>query len=335
VRNRLIQIGLAVLLALVLVEAILLAPGQVRDLKEAATDQSGEARNNDLPLSNAAEEGVDQSMRGMHMIETHDGAKEWELWSDKATSLKAKDMLQLEKVKANFFSESGVTFSVVGKQGTVKVKSKDLRVEGDVVIDSSNGYTFRTAAMDYTSTERALVAPGQVQMNGPKDDLGHSLRLTGIGMRASLKDSKMEVLRDVKAEKALENGRNILIRSQRSTFLGKQHLANFTGQVILDMDSMRITGPEAQFEHDAQSGQIKSVVFSGGAKVSDSDKWATAEKLKVDFATNRFVLRGNPRVVQNNDELRGEEIVLLDGGKRVQVQRVRAKVDQKRMEKNN
>jgi len=40
-------------------------------------------------------------------------------------------------------------------------------------------------------------------------------------------------------------------------------------------------------------------------------------------------------VVQNNDELRGEEIVFLDGGKRVQVQRARAKVDEKRLEKTN
>jgi lipopolysaccharide export system protein LptA len=103
--------------------------------------------------------------------------------------------------------------------------------------------------------------------------------------------------------------------------------------VVLDMDSMRITGPEAKFEYDPKSDAVKSVYVSGGARVSDTDKWATAQNLSVDFQSNKFVFRGNPRVVQNNDELRGEEIVFLDGGKRVQVQRARANVDEKRMEK--
>ena len=75
------------------------------------------------------------------------------------------------------------------------------------------------------------------------------------------------------------------------------------------------------------------MIFSGGAKVSDADKWATAQNVRVDFESNRFVFRGNPRVMQSGDELRGEEIVFLDGGRRVQVKSARARVDEKRMEK--
>jgi lipopolysaccharide export system protein LptA len=76
------------------------------------------------------------------------------------------------------------------------------------------------------------------------------------------------------------------------------------------------------------------VEFTGGARVSDSEKWATAQNLNVDFDSNRFIFRGNPRVVQNNDELRGEEIIFLDGGKQVQVRSARAKVDEKRLQKD-
>ena len=91
------------------------------------------------------------------------------------------------------------------------------------------------------------------------------------------------------------------------------------------MDSTRITGPEARFDYDSKTDLVKSIYVSGGTRVSDPDKWATAQNVNIDFKSNKFVFRGSPRVVQNNDELRGEEIVFLDNGKQVQVQRARAK----------
>lgn len=328
-RNRLVQIALSLAFVGLLIQVVLIAPSQIRDVETKA----GMLPTPDLAKGNGND--VDQSIKDMHMIETHEGQKEWELWSDHAVSTKGGEMLKLDVVKAIFFSDSGVTFNVTGKKGSVQVKSKDLRVEGDVVIKSSNGYTFRTPYMDYQSKARTIVTDQEVEMIGPKDATGNALKLTGVGMQASLETSVMEVLRDVKAQKSLEKGRRAVIRSHRSIFSGKDRTAKFMGDVVLDMDAMRITGPEAQFQYDSDKDIVKSVVFSGGARVSDSDKWATAQNLRVDFETNRFVFRGNPRVVQNNDELRGEEIIFLDGGKRVQVQRARAKVDEKRLEKIN
>jgi len=333
-RNRFVQIALGLGLLLLLIQVVLIAPGQIRDSsnRESEGNKAAMTPTPDLAKGNNS---VDQSLKDMHMIETHEGQKEWELWATRAASIKANEVLELETVKAVFFSDNGVTFNVTGKQGSVQVKSKNMRVEGDVVIRSSNGYTFRTPSMDYDSKIRRIIADGRVEMVGPKDVQGHALKLSGVGMEAFLDKGSMEVLRDVKAEKSLDQGRKALIKSHRSMFNAKDRSAKFNGDVVLDIDSMRITGPEAQFMYDAKKDFVKSVQFTGGARVSDQDKWATAQNVRVDFDTNRFVFRGNPRVVQNNDELRGEEIVFLDGGKRVQVQRARAKVDEKRLEKAN
>jgi LPS export ABC transporter protein LptC len=331
-RNRLIQIALSLAFMGLLIQVVLIAPSQIRDVDTKASVMP--TADSLAKTENGVASGVDQSINGMHMIETHEAAKEWELWSDRAVSLKAQEKLELEKVKAKFFSDSGVTFDVIGKKGIVETKAKNLKVEGDVVITSSNGYTFKTPAMNYDSAKRRIVTDQPVEMIGPKDANNNALKLTGVGMQASLVNSTMEVLRDVKAQKALEGDRKAVIRSHRSFFSGKDRTAKFLGDVILDMDNMRITGPEAQFLYDSKKDIVKNVIFTGGAKVSDADKWATAQNLNVDFEANRFVFRGNPRVVQNNDELRGEEIVFLDGGKRVQVSRARAKVDEKRLEKN-
>lgn len=330
-RNRFVQIILSLGLLLLLIQVVLIAPSQIRDTELSSPDQKAALLPTpDLPKSGGNE--VDQSIHGMHMIETHEGKKEWELSSDRAISIKARDMFELDGVKAIFFSDSGVTFNVTGKKGTVQVKAKDMRVEGDVVIRSSNGYVFKTAAMNYNSQAKRIYTENRVDMTGPRDVDGHGLRLNGVGMEAFLDKGSMEVLRDVRAEKGLKEGRKALIRSQRSLFSANDRTAKFLGDVVLDLDTMRITGPEAQFNYDSKRDLVKSVAFTGGARVSDQDKWATAQKVTVDFDTNRFVFRGNPRVVQNNDELRGEEIVFLDGGRRVQVKGARAKVDEKRLE---
>lgn len=330
-RNKLIQIALGLGFLVLLLQVVLIAPSRIRDHNEPSEAKSSAAPAQAL---NAVPD-VDKRIDGMHMIETQEGAKEWELWSDKATSFKTKEVLELEMVKAIFFSESGVTFTVTGKRGRVQTKSKDLHVDGDVVTRSSNGYIFRTPSVDYQSSARKLFAPGNVEMDGPEDEAGHRLKLTGAVMEASLKASSIEIRRDVKAEKSLEKNRTAFIRSQRAMFSGKDRTANFRGDVILDIDSMRITGPAAHFVYDNKGDTVRSVLFTGGARVSDADKFATAQNVKVDFEENRFVFRGDPRVVQNNDELRGEEIVFLDGGKRVQVKSARAKVDEKRLEKVN
>src|SRR6185312_6536604 len=114
--------------------------------------------------------------------ETREGGKEWELKADKARSLKSKELLELEVVNAVFFADSGVTFTVTGKTGLVETKTKNLRVEGDVVTRSSNGYTFRSQTMEYDSVARMLSAPGAVDMTGPRDAEGRALHLTGVGM---------------------------------------------------------------------------------------------------------------------------------------------------------
>ena len=326
-RNRVVQIGLSLALLVLLVQVVLIAPGQIRDAETKAAILPAP----ELPKST----GIDQSIQGMHMIETQDGRKEWELWADQAVSIKAKEIFELTAVRAIFFTNSGVTFNVTGNKGVVQTKTKDLAVSGDVVIRSSNGYVFKTNEMNYASLSRLISTESKVEMVGPKDVKGHALKLTGQAMQARLDESTIEVLREVRAEKTIDKDSRALIKSQRAAFSGVDRTAKFLGDVVLDMDSMRITGPEAQFQYDSKRDFVRSVIFTGGARVSDADKWATAQNVSVDFDSNKFVFRGNPRVMQNNDELRGEEIVFLDGGKRVQVQKARAKVDEKRLEKVN
>lgn len=328
-KRNLLQALLALALFGVMIQVILVAPRAVRDHQAEKADKPQEAES----PSPGETSGVDQSLQSMHMIETQQGGKEWELWSEKADRIKEKDLLKLKQVKTVFFAKSGVTFTVTGDQGTVEVKTKNLRIEGNVVTKSSNGYTFTTDYLDYGSTDKALKTDSEVQMIGPPDKKNSGLKLTGKGMKAQVQEGEMEILSAVHADKTF-GARKVDIRSRRALFNAHDRSARFLGDAVLDMATMRITGQEARFDYDAKADEIRNLTVLG-AKVSDTDKWATADNLKIDFSTYKFTFLGHPRVVQNNDELKGEEIVFLDGGKRVQVHRARAKMDEKRLGKAN
>lgn len=330
------RVLLFVFCIMILVQLLIILPMTIDDASSPVTTSSEPQEEEDA--SEAPTEGVpkelagDQRMSRIHMLETREGRKDWELWSDQAKSLPEDQLVILSGVDSIFHGKEGVTYRVSGEKGVIEVPNKNLAVSGDVETKASNGYTFYTNDMQYSSKERVLSTQSQVRVEGPPAEGRRALKLTGRGLRTTLDESRVEVLHDVRAEKVLEKGQRAVIRSDRARFDGNKLTASFLGEVILDVDDMRITGPKADFLYDPRGDILKSVVFSGGTRVSDPTKWATSEQVKVDFVQNKYVFSGNPRVVQNSDELKGEQIIFHDGGKRIQVIGARAKIDRNRLE---
>lgn len=311
------------------IQLMIVAPRVVDDeakvQEPAAVTLDGEADPNE----------ADQTMSSIHMVETKEGAKDWELWSDEAKSIASKDIVLLKGVKSLFHGKDGTVFTVTGRRGQINVPRKDLEISGEVQTKTSNGYTFFSDDMKYISKTRILETASAVKVVGPPQEGKRALLLNGKGMRTNVADSNIEVLSQVRAEKVLDDGRRAVIRSHKAHFDSESSAASFEGEVVLDVDDMRITGPKADFFYDTTKDILKSVTFTGGARVSDPTKWATSQKVKVDFEQNKYILNGNPRVVQNNDELRGQEIIFHDGGKRVQVISAKARLDKNRLEDKN
>ncbi|MEQ1876800.1 MAG: LPS export ABC transporter periplasmic protein LptC [Bdellovibrionia bacterium] len=304
------------LFAVLMVEVLIFSP------KEISTPDDIRAK------KSQSETPEEQHMEGASLVETSDGRKEWELKADEAKGSKEKGFMSLKKVNAKFFSKSdGTFFNVTGDRGSVWLTSKDMEVQGNVVIHSSNGHIFKTNSVYYKSGDKALRTSDPVTMVGPKDLNGDRLNLEGKGLYASIDDGFIDIQDDVRVKKTLDDGRNVAIRSTKARFSSKSKVASFKDDVTVDIASTRITGPEAHFEYDSKTQALTSMQVDGGVRISDVDKWATAKKVHMSFTKDRFVLNGAPRLVQNNDELRGEEIIFLDGGKTVQVRRAKAKFE--------
>ncbi|MCB0413740.1 MAG: LPS export ABC transporter periplasmic protein LptC [Bdellovibrionales bacterium] len=309
---------------LVVVELVIFIPESVDVIKDYS----------DLSQIDPSED-VEQDMKGVHLIEASEGQKEWELWAENATSYKSKAEWNLKEIRVKFFGQKGVFYDVYGENGKITMADKNIEILGEVKLISSNGYRFFTNKILYSSEGRLIEAPKIVKMLGPKTKVrGDELSLVGNRMNIHIQESRMEVLGNIRANKVIENRRKIKIKSELALFSGRSNEVIFEKNVVVDVNSIRVTGPKAQFVYKQETSEIDYVSFDGGVRLSDKNKWATSQKLEAFVSQNKFIFKGNPRLVQGADELQGQEIVLIDGGNLVKVVKANANIDKERLQES-
>ncbi len=316
------------LLVFLFVEVLIIFPAHLERQEETTTTkkkQNGVAESIEETGGKAAE----QKMGGVHLVESQSGQRDWELFAKSAEGSEGLGAWKLTKVRVLFYNREKVEFTVTGDKGTIDSKSKDIEITGNVITKSENGYTFRTPSISYSSKTRLILSPEQVLMQGPSDKSGAGIYLKGSKMTVSVDQSKMKIEGTVTAKKPAENGKSFDVQADGAEFSGKSREAKFFGRVRMAYDGMKIEGPEAAFIYSKSADVLQAVNVLGGVKVSDVDKFATSESMSLDLIADKYIFKGRPKVIQNNDELSGEEIIFLDGGKKVKVERVRAKVEKK------
>lgn len=320
------------LLVLLFVEVLIVFPSRLEHEDDAEVRARIEAQSERLRRGEKPEEPkslAEQKMQGVHLVESQQGSRDWELFSVSAEGSQAAGTWKLKQVKVYFYNKEKVEFTVTGDSGTIDSKSKDLSVIGNVVTRSENGYVFQTPSIYYSSKTRLIESPEEVLMKGPRDSSGEGLFLKGRRMKVLVDQSKMLIQEKITAQKPEKAGKNFEIVADGAEFSGKSREARFLGSVRMSYDNMKLEGPEASFLYNTGADILSSIAIKGGVKVSDADKFATSESVSLDLLANKYIFKGRPKVIQNNDELTGEEIIFLDGGKKVKVERVRAKVENK------
>lgn len=301
------------LLVLLFIEILIVFPHQLE--KKASEKKQSEA-----PLAAPL-----QKMGGIHLVESQKGSRDWELFSENATGTPEQGTWNLNKVKVQYYNKDHIDFVVVGDTGVIEGKSKDMKINGNVVTRSDNGYVFQTETVLYEAQNRKITSPGKIKMTGPKDSEGSGLTLTGERMTVLVDENLMKIDNKVFAQRQLKDNKILMIKSEEAQFSGKSNEARFFKNVQIKYGDFLVNGPEAHFVYNPGSQFLDSVQVKGGIKVTGQDKVATSENLNIDLTKNLFRFLGRPKVVQNEDELRGEEIIFLDGGKQVKVQKVRAR----------
>ncbi len=179
-----IKIALLISIGLIVLVVSLILWANYRGRKPADDEQ----------LPKIAIEGADSRIEKVHFVEEKHGRKTWELEAKSMQHYQDQNLMILEDVRLTFFSEDGRTFTLTGKQGKVHQETKDMKLEGDVVATSSDGYRFKTRSIAYDHQQKKIQTSDPVELDGDQ------LWLKGRGMLVDVEARTVKVLHEVKTQ---------------------------------------------------------------------------------------------------------------------------------------
>lgn len=294
--------------------------------KEKAEKEAKDAEEKRLHPEMPKRKAVEQKMVGVHLVENSNNSKGWELFADEATG-SSDEMWVLKKVKVEFFNENQSSFVVSGDVGEINGQTKNMVIRGQVITQSTNGYQFQTNDMNYLADSKTLTSSNLVTMLGPDDKNGAGFKLNGQGFRIDLVKNKMYIESNVEATKMMERKRFNVV-SNSAEFSNKNQEALFSGNVNMSFDKTKITAPQAFFKYSERQKALESILLKDQVVLKDEGKSAVCQQLLMNLIEDTMTLSGQPKVQMGEDEIQGEEIVFLEGGKKVKMNKV--KIDSKK-----
>lgn len=311
----------------IVIEVLIIAPAKIDKSKDLALDSE---------IPRVASEQNQQVMQGVHLVETHETGKDWELWAEKAYNFKEDGSWIIEKVKIRIFSQQddvnqkNIYYDVTGEKGEIDPKRKNIIIDGgdgEVQTLTSNGYLLKTKKVLYETDAKEIRSDSEIRMLGPEIKGESRLELTGYGLLTDLKTNELKILENVKAKKILQSGQLVSVSSQSATFNSLNYTAHFNASVVADYGPYRITGQTASLEVNPKNQNVDLVTVAGHVKLSDVQRWAVADKVQIYAQLRKMVLSGTPRLIQNNNELSGEEITFYEEGQQIQIKKAKARLD--------
>lgn len=142
---------------------------------------------------------ADLKMDRVHIVQNKQGLKNWEMWADTAKVYQKKDYTQLENIRLRFYPKNGKIMNVTADKGQMENESRNMHLQGNVLILSQDGLSLRTESLRFHPKEKRIHTEEKIVVEGK------SFRLTGVGLHGrtdlgeySLKEKVKAVLHDPK-----------------------------------------------------------------------------------------------------------------------------------------
>jgi LPS export ABC transporter protein LptC len=137
------------------------------------------------------------TLQSVHMLETRDGARLWEVRADRAEVYEREGYTVLSRltrpVQVVLYSNQG-QLTCQANRATLDLKTKDVRLEGGVHAWSDQGTELRTEFLRWTAASRRL------QTDAPVTIRRGSLQSQGRGLEAETGLERMRIFQNITSQ---------------------------------------------------------------------------------------------------------------------------------------
>lgn len=137
---------------------------------------------------------VDLQAKHVRYTQVGSSGMKWEITADSAFYRKKEDLALFEKIRARVVMKDGRTFMMSGDKGELNTLSKDLNLDGNVILVSEGGDRFQTGRLSYRDDLKRIETDQPVVMET------RNIRINGVGMIFNLKGEKVTILSQVRAK---------------------------------------------------------------------------------------------------------------------------------------
>ncbi len=121
------------------------------------------------PPENKIEPPTVMEYEGNTLVEEKNGVKIWEITSDKIRIDANTQLAEFKGIHGKFFQEDGKVLEMTAIQGYYDQNTKNVHVEGDVVLNDGEGGRLTTVHLDWLSDAEMLIATEDVRIS--KEDM--------------------------------------------------------------------------------------------------------------------------------------------------------------------
>lgn len=251
------------------------------------------------------------------------GQKDWKLNAKSAKSDIKDSVWNIEESEVFLFKDNVQAVKIISSTGTVNTLTKNFLLKDQVVSETLSGYKFKSLGLNYEANKETFFSQGEIYIEGPN----RSTILRGSSFFGDMKAGEVQIEGPIYCEQIVPEYDKPIIRSARAVVNIEQRHVRFIGQVIIKIGEMTITAREAEFKYNREKGDLESLIVKGKVFASQTNQSASADLLEVRVKEGVFLFQGNPRFVSGENTLVGNEILLYNKGKSVQILKGRVKTE--------
>lgn len=159
-----------------------------------ATICAGETKeeSNIQEIKHVDETQTDADLKGISYTEIKDGVKEWVLTADSGSYFENEGYVSLVQIHMTFYRKDGKRIILTGERAKLDTVTKDIEVNGNVVVIPDEGYRLKTDSLKYCASKRYIHTQDRVYMTG------QDVTVEGRGMEFHVDSKRVIILEDVK-----------------------------------------------------------------------------------------------------------------------------------------